>query len=682
MATNLEVDNQISELDGNPDLMRVCRKLEQDRKDVNEKRRRWETWHRMRVVGIGRASLPFRGASDFHYPMIDTIIEQLKPFYFQQAIAPDPICNFVAKTTEEYGAASIVSQYFDYQMRREDCNFRTQVLITIDEMLEKSKGVMKLSWDHKKKCLKYESVNPLNIIVPPWTEKLETADRLCHIIYISVESYKRLAKAKDWLLDDDWIKSAAGCGEDNDDSKKDKQWIDGVNLTGQDREMMELWEVYSRNDEDKWEINLISPKRPGVKAKPTIIGIPWTDDELPFQEFNYEIRDRSYYGSRGITDIAGQWELLACKYLNEKNDYMSFVNRPIFVDEGATLNAQNMRFAPGQVISGKLEVLEMPQPPTSLDQELMNVRSIAERRVGMPDFGIGQNNTMDRPRTATEVKAITGLQGQNVDLRARIFREALTRLFNLSWKLILFYGKDDYEFYYRDEYKAVPNDSLKDAYVLEPNGNPDGFDKDKETQAILAIINQPVLQPYIRPDKAAKMILELQGARWMRELYNDNQDDTVEIERQYMETTMMLEGHGVSVKPYDDDEEHLKAMDEFIHFKQQQGSIAPPIPSLLIFTHYIQHADALKQKNPKLYKSIKQTLGQSVKLAKTNIANIQQMLQQGVNGMQVPQAPPQGGPVPPPPGQPMQGPPAGGPQLPPQGPAPMPPAPAGMPGGG
>lgn len=656
-----DLDEQITQVDGDFRLIRLCKHIDQDRRDVNEKRRRWEMWHRMRVVGIGRASLPFRGASDFHYPLIDTLIEQLKPFYFQQIVGPDPICSFIAKTNEHYGAATTAAEYFDYQVRRQEVNLRVAGLQLIDEMLEKSKGIMKVAWNSDDKCLKYEAVDPLNILVPPWTEKLETADRLCHIIYISVDAYKRMAKQKGWLMDDEWIKIASGYREEYDDVKRDRQWIDGISFTGQDREMLELWEVYSRTDTNTWNIDLVSPKRPGEKVKPTITGIPWTDNELPFVEFNYEVRDRSYYGTRGITDIAGQWELLACKYINEKNDYMSFVNRPIFVDEGATLNAQNIRFVPGQVISGKLEVLQMPQPPLSLDQELTNVRAIAERRIGMPDFGIGQANNLQNPRTATEVKAIGQLQGQNVDLRARIFRESLTRLFSLSWKMILFYGKQNYDYFYRQEYQTIDGKALSDAYILEPNGNPDGFDKDKETQNILGILQLPVLQPFVRLNNAAKMLFELQGARYMRELYNPDQDDTDEIERQYLETSIMLEGHAVAVKPTDDDASHLKALDQFIQFKEQQQDMVPPIPSLIIFQHYEGHVSALKAKNPKLYKQLAPNLRQALKMIAKAKAAIMQHLAQGGPGMQVP-----GNGAPPP--------------VAPAGPAPAPPGPSPAPG--
>ena len=56
----------------------------------------------------------------------------------------------------------------------------------------------------------------------------------------------------------------------------------------------------------------------------------------------------------------------------------------------------------------------MPQPPISWEQEIVQTRMIAEQRLSLPDFGVGQMiNTRER-RTATEVNAIGGMMERRV----------------------------------------------------------------------------------------------------------------------------------------------------------------------------------------------------------------------------------------------------------------------------
>src|SRR5258708_18716371 len=200
-----------------PELGRIRKLISQFKKD-DELRGPWRekqaALYRMRSIGLGRASLPFRGASDFHYPLADSLIEKLKPFYYQQALQPDPLCSFIPKGTGATAMAGVASHWFDYQVRTKS-NFRQQLPVIIDQFLERSKSIMKTTWDNTRKCLKFEAVDPVNIIVPPYTEWLENADRICHIIYISKQEYLRIAKERKdtelpWETDEDWLKRAMG----------------------------------------------------------------------------------------------------------------------------------------------------------------------------------------------------------------------------------------------------------------------------------------------------------------------------------------------------------------------------------------------------------------------------------------------------------------------------------------
>ncbi len=117
------------------EAVRLKRLVSKIRKDL-ENRSNWETrqagWQRMRTVGIGRASLPFKGAADFHFPLADTFIEKLKPFYYQQTLQPFPICSFVPKDSDSRALSNIASQWFDYHVRTKS-NFRKALPVLIEQ---------------------------------------------------------------------------------------------------------------------------------------------------------------------------------------------------------------------------------------------------------------------------------------------------------------------------------------------------------------------------------------------------------------------------------------------------------------------------------------------------------------------------------------------------------------------
>ena len=52
----------------------------------------------------------------------------------------------------------------------------------------------------------------------------------------------------------------------------------------------------------------------------------------------------------------------------------------------------------------------------SFDEEIQFVRTLAEQRVGVPDFGIGQDQQPQKNRTATEVNRISTVMQQSNDL--------------------------------------------------------------------------------------------------------------------------------------------------------------------------------------------------------------------------------------------------------------------------
>jgi len=75
----------------------------------------------MRHAGLRRKFKPWPNAADLHYPLADSIINKLKPFYFQQIFASELIAHFTPWSdvkSEQKPDAMSAMMWFDYQMRQ------------------------------------------------------------------------------------------------------------------------------------------------------------------------------------------------------------------------------------------------------------------------------------------------------------------------------------------------------------------------------------------------------------------------------------------------------------------------------------------------------------------------------------------------------------------------------------
>ena len=83
-------------------------------KDFLSGRSRWEErqdiWYKMRNHGLRRTRMPFPKAADLHYPLIDTAIEKITPFYLQQFSGAAMLADFIATDGSGRNTASLSEQ--------------------------------------------------------------------------------------------------------------------------------------------------------------------------------------------------------------------------------------------------------------------------------------------------------------------------------------------------------------------------------------------------------------------------------------------------------------------------------------------------------------------------------------------------------------------------------------------
>jgi len=561
----------------------------------------WDTrqrmFYEMRHHGLRRKNKPWPGASDVHFPLVDTTISELKPAYFQQLFATDLIAQFVPTTPQVAEYTTAAAQWFDHKIKQKT-NLETEILSTVDAMLMSGNGILKVLWDTKAKKINYYSIEPQHFVVPSWTRSLEEADRMCHISVYSVDSYKR---QKHLNQDPEVIRQISG-SYNNDAGDMDTEYtkFEREGLTFTDESSIIVWEVYFREEKTgQWCICTFSPTQPDIDLRPTM-KMPYNHGKPPFVAFHYEVKDPGFYSARGVVELQATMEADLTKLLNDKNDFMTLANRPLFRAERDMPNTGNLRMTPGSILPFGIQPVAHQAPPISFDTQMNIMRELAQNRVSTPDFGLTQTLQNTERRTATEIQAIGGLYQQSSDLRMRIFRIALGKLYRMSWSVLLQYDKTSLDYWYLDTAQQIPQEALHQNYGIQPTGSADGVNKQLLMQKAITRFQMFANDPFINQGQLRKTILESDDATLVKRLYQDPMDQqATQAEDQANEITFLRLGFPAVVKQSDDDAVHIQTVVNYINNRSQSGAQPEPAEGQMLEQHIAQHLEALKEKDPK-----------------------------------------------------------------------------------
>lgn len=566
-------------------------------------RNKWETkmvdFYRMRHQGIRRKQKPWNNAADLHFPLIDTNIEKLKPLFFQQIVGMDEVATFVPMRQQLASSTATASGWFDYKLR-ERTNLQTESLTWIDYALMSGRGPIKVTWNAKKAQVEYTAIDPMYLIVPPHTRDIQDADRVVHVMPMSIAAYKRsgLYKADDATMEkitsaDDDV-SIPGMA----DSASARRLREGITHDTR-TDFIILWEVYERDEAGKWIMYTFCPTAEDLDLREPM-ELPYEHGMVPFVDFAYEIKDSGWYSPRGVAEILAPFEAALCHTWNQKHDSMQLFNKPVFRSERDVPNTMNLRVGPGQILPVGLQPVTMPAPPMSFDEEMTGVRSIAEQRVSNPDYGMGQVIDTKNRRTATEISAIGAQSQQAGDLRARLFRMALGRLYKMSWELLLQYDAQDLAYRFQEDSLQVDIMALHSKYHIEPKGGVNEVNKQLLLQK--AIQRKQIFEksPWISQPELDKSILELDDPSLIKRVFTDpNQKQIDEQSDETKNIPALLIGGKIAVKQGDNYSLRIGTIMQFLQKTFSTGGKLPPEGSQAIVTRLgdLIQADASVDKN-------------------------------------------------------------------------------------
>lgn len=573
-----------------------------------DNRSTWETkqasLYKARYRGLRRTNIPWPGASDINWPLIDSIIEKLKPFYVQQLYSTELIASFMPTTGADGATAAMATtaaQWFDFQLKQET-DLETQIIYVIDALLMLGRPAIKVTWDVDEKALCFTPIDPARIIVSNATTDLWKADRIVHVLSFTPEAYKR---QPGFRTDSDFMRRITGKGDPNRQqgvgtNRPDQVQREGITYGNSDEII--VWEVWIHSGCDEWEVETFSPLCPEEDVKPKV-GNVFAHKKPPFVDFPYELTQPNWHAPRGIGEILLPFQAELTKLLNEKNDAMTLANRPMFTSDRDVPNPLNLRWRPGQILPQGVSPAQFPPPPIPFENHMILMRDIAEKMAATPDYGMGSVQDVRKARTATEMDLLGSMNQQSSDLKMRVYRLSLGRLLKLSWWTLKQYAADRLQIWVDDVMVDVPKEALSKDYRIRPSGSADGVTRNQIWRKAVSRFQLFGADPFINRGELVKSVLEADDAGLVKRLYQDpGQKQATQTEDQVAEIAVMKLGFPAVVSTADDHATHVRTVLKYVANQHQSQQDPAPAELALLHQHMMAHVAELQKIDPKLAK--------------------------------------------------------------------------------
>ncbi|HVX56966.1 MAG TPA: hypothetical protein VHA37_04490 [Candidatus Saccharimonadales bacterium] len=577
------------------------------RTDWEQKQR---LFYQMRHDGIRRAKKPFPGAADAHFPLVDMTIGKIKPFWGSQATGAERLASFVALNQQQQAITTAAADFYDFELKQ-NSNFQIELIRAVDWMLLRGRGVFKMVVDpfndYRIVC---EAPDPVYIIMADGAEDFDDADWFVHVQHHTVASYKRNRR---YRQDEALINKIRG-QKDLDittSALADKQMREGVNFS-RNADQIILWEHYVKTMAG-WLVHTYSPMAPeeGIRKVFPVAYKIRGKVSCPYFSFKTEIKDKGWYSPRGVAELSGAFEAYTCKLWNEKSDAMTFGNRPLFTSEQQISNTANIRWNPGEFIPGNVKAVQMPAPAFSFDQEIAFARSVSEQRNMVPDFGITTPGEPggDKPRTATENNRIANLQSIGTQHTGWIFCQDLARVHRHGWGLILQFKRKNLVYFASSEIKELPEQALHDAYLIQPDGSPEDWNKQQRQQRADARLQKYANSPNVDQDVLVRDSLAADDPKLAQEAFIPSQVKAgSEAEDEAVEIVILCDGFPAQVKPNEDHATRIHVLLSWLQAAQLQGRPVDPIAKQRVQEHLAVHFQYLQKLQPQAAKQLLQEI--------------------------------------------------------------------------
>lgn len=564
---------------------------------------------------------PWPKASNVRYPLSDTLIAQKVPFVYRVFYSSENLPFFKAMKGQNVPYAAKTASYYDFLIKQKT-ELEEELLYQLNSRYQDGEHFIKVMWDIEKQVPTFEHVDNLFIITPSSTQKIEDAEWIVHVIQMTELEMKK--KFKDVPGIEDFIKKVKDITADKNDQLQREQTEyerEGINRSIQDGSIV-LHECHYQDDNGIKRIKTMSPDDCDFDFQ--------DDKEYPYGPVNelgivdssksrwmifhgrLEVTDKRLHSSRGICELVQEGEYSLTAMQRAKHNAMTLYNAPMYsAPNGIPGSSQNWQQTPGEILPFALQIVQQGQPPISWDIEMNQTRAIWERRVATPDFGLGKANTQNDSRTATEIKAIGGQQGLNVEMEVGLLKKFLNDVLRYGWSLVVQFKPKSLEFYFQDQLETLPMEALNNDYIITCSGSAESVNREYMAQKAIALRQTLMGDPSANMEELTKNVIERLEPDQVTRFFQSTGLSNMRAQRRAVDDlVVMMAGFPVQADPSDNHIVSAMTDLQFLDAAKQKGTPLTPQQVNLISQNLAQHREALKKTNKPAYEQLNQALNQ------------------------------------------------------------------------
>ncbi len=587
---------------------------------------------------------PWPRASNTRYPLSDTLIAQFTPFLFKILYSSERVAFFRALSSQNATSQGLIADWFDFKIKN-DTDLEEIIQHCIDKLLQDGETVIKIMWNDKIECFKFEFIDNLFFVTPSTTLKLEDAPWCVHV----------LQKSKEWILKRfkdvqgieafvDRVANSTTAINDQGQREENEYMREGISITPKNKNIV-IWEKHYKVEGGLPRITFLSPDDPDFDFN-TDVEYEHDIGGYAFEHTKWEKIDNKLHSSRGIPRLVMEGEFTLTAIERSKQNAMTLYNTPLISAQGnIPANTQNISWQSGTFLPFPVTVTQMGEPPISWDLEARNQREKWERRVGAPDYGIGQGNTNNDSRTATEVKSIAFQQSQSVDLITGNWRMFLGKTFKKAWRHVVEANKakpiKSLEFYLGGQNRVISPEILNNEWQITITGSAESVNRETMTQKAITLWQMCQNNPFANVGEAWKNVLQNLIPGEVDRFYQDPQARQQEQSKKTASDISVIIAAGFPMVP-DPTDDLLTAgttAAQFLQGAAQKGQQINPQQINLISAYIAACREGLKQNDKQGYMQLMQVLNQMD--AQSQQQALQQRQQVGQQQPPQPQSPPQ-----------------------------------------
>jgi len=394
-----------------------------------------------------------------------------------------------------------------------------------------------------------------NIVVPADTTDLEKASWICDkSIWVTPNELRIAAKNGKYnsSVVEEIIEKKKGTKLNQSKTNKVADTLETVMEQKEgvyqysDSELINLWEIYCywAKSEKGIAQKCVFTICPDYEEPLRFIPFPYDHGEWPFVKIPFEYNNERYYSPRGIPEMIDPLQTALVVQHNQKIDRQTISNAPWIKYIPGLISPQNAKFIPGQATPvprmDAIDVIKIPEYQFSFEREEQILKTWAEQYMGDPDFGqASQLQPITGARTKYEVQSIQSLQAQIHSLDARIFQDAMSKIYKQIWALWWQFGPDTIwtRVTGQPRPKAVTKEDIKGQFDIIPNGKVSNTNPVLEAQKALVRLQQFAGSPFINQYELHKDYLQKDDEKLSRRLLLPPEQIKKNLARMQAETT-------------------------------------------------------------------------------------------------------------------------------------------------